>query len=256
MPGIAADVAAMLRERGQVHQWGTRLGLLCVMHVEPVTRPPGSGQHEETPGVRAAQPLALPGGLATVSQPTDAAHALLHAAALPSLQVVAQGAPSNADLLELWQRVAPPAPQPSRNLSRKASRLTRLLSRAGSGASAGPAGGASSRLARWLSGSSAGRSLSWLLRLPAVPAGHQAGPAGPASAEAAAAAEEEEASGRLVMEVAGDTVDVDGLTLVLSAANAAARGELEPREVRAAAQAILRRCAAAALASAGNSGYK
>ena len=150
-------------------------------------------------------------------------------------QVVAQGAPSNAQLLELWQRVAPPTAQASRNASRKGSRLARLLSRTGSRASAGSAGGASARLARWLSDSSAGRSLSWLLRLPAVP---EVGPASPAEA---AAAEEEEASGRLVMEVAGDTVDLDGLTLVLSAANAAAGGELEPREVRAAAQAILRR---------------
>ncbi len=161
-------------------------------------------------------------------------------------QVMAQGAPSNAELLELWQRVAPPAAPPSTGPSRKSSRLSRLLSRATSrrsgGGSAANGGGASGRFARWLGTSSAGRSVSRLLGLPAGTAQQAAGQGVSAgAAEGGTAGQEEEEDGIPVMEVAGDTVDLDGLTLVLSAANAAAGGELAPPEVRAAARAIMRR---------------
>lgn len=154
-------------------------------------------------------------------------------------QVMAQGAPSNAELLELWQRVAPPAAPPSTGPSRKSSRLSRLLSRAtnrSSDSSAADGGGASGRFARWLGTSSAGRSVSRLLGLPAGTAQQAAG-----QGAVAPAGQEGEEVGIPVMEVAGDTVDLDGLTLVLSAANAAAGGELAPPEVRAAARAIMRR---------------
>ncbi|PRW20834.1 hypothetical protein C2E21_8605 [Chlorella sorokiniana] len=168
-------------------------------------------------------------------------------------QVVAQGAPTNAELLELWQHVAPPVPVPSAGPSRKASRLSRLLTRA-TPRSSGASGGASSgRFARWLSTSSAGRSVSRLLGLPAsspqqaagqggAAAGSQGGTAGPGG--------EAEVDGIPVMEVAGDTVDLDGLTLVLSAANAAAGGELAPLEVQAAARAIMRRFGQSQVAAA------
>lgn len=160
--------------------------------------------------------------------------------------MLAHGAPSNAELLQLWQHVAPSPPAPSRRTSRKSSRLSRLFSFRG-GQQLGPpssGGGAGARLARWLSGSASGRGLSWLLRLP-TPAelSAAAGELG-APGQAAAAAEEQEGEGRMVMEVGGEAVDLEGLTLVLSAANAAAGGELDPPEVRAAAQAIMRRCGA------------
>ena len=156
------------------------------------------------------------------------------------MQVVAQGAPSNAELLEVWQRVAlPAAAGASGGPSRRGSRLSRLFSRRGSGRRATPAPGPSGRLAHWLSSSGAGRSLSWLLRLPAAPGSAAEGEQ--EQQERQAAEEEEEEEGRLVMEVAGDEVDLGGLTLVLSAANQAAGGQLSPPEVRAAAQAVIQR---------------
>lgn len=164
-------------------------------------------------------------------------------------QVMAQGAPSNAELLELWQRVAPPAPVRSAGPSRKSSRLSRLLSRATSRSSAGAStsggGGASARFASWLSTSSAGRSVSRLLGLPAGTAQQAAGEgtAAPSAGQHGNTGQDGESDdgGIPVMEVAGDMVDLDGLTLVLSAVNAASGGELAPLEVRAAARAIMRR---------------
>lgn len=148
--------------------------------------------------------------------------------------MLAQGAPSNADLLRVWQRIALPA-SPA---SRRGSRLHRLFTSRSRGG--GDGGGllsrqpsSSMRLATWLGGSRAGRSLSWLLRLQPAAEGHAA----------ADEEEEEEEGSRRVMEIGGDAVDLDGLTLVLSAANAAAGGQLEPAEVAAAARAIMHRWA-------------
>lgn len=158
-------------------------------------------------------------------------------------QVVAQGAPSNAELLELWQRVAPLDAAPSTGSSRKWSRLSRLLSRGSSRGGSSGGTGTGARLARWLSTSSAGRSVSRLLGLPVSTAQQAPGQgAGGAGGQGGTAGRDREgADGTAVMEVAGDTVDLDGLTLVLSAANAASGGELAPVEVRAAARAIMRR---------------
>lgn len=145
------------------------------------------------------------------------------------LQVLAQGAPSNADMLQLWQNLALPGSHAhSGPPTRRGSRLGRLLS-GGSRAGGGSSSRHGARLARWLSGSRAGRSLSWLLRLPSAGEGgaELAGPPGQ--------------GGRLMMELAGDRLDLTGLTLVLSAANQAAGGELSPPEVVAAAQAVMQR---------------
>lgn len=166
-------------------------------------------------------------------------------------QVLAQGAPSNADLLRVWQRINLPALPARRRGSLR--RLFTSRSRGG-----GDGGGLlsrqpsrSARLGAWLSGSRAGRSLSWLLRKEGAP--EAASPTAAAERQAAAADEaaEEEEGSRRVMEIGGDTVDLDGLTLVLSAANAAAGGQLEPAEVAAAARAILHRWAVGGLGSAG-----
>lgn len=151
---------------------------------------------------------------------------------------MAQGAPSNTELLRLWQRIAVHTPP----LNNRGTRLSRLFSssRRGDGSSRSSRGGTPSRLAHWLSGSRAGRSLSWLLRLPTVPEGGGAAGLSPGRQAGPEEVDGDE-GGREVMEIAGDTVDLDGLTLVLSAANAAAGGELAPAEVRASAQAILHR---------------
>ena len=245
MPGIAADVAALLRERGQASCCAVNVlhpTFIYFILFHPTLLCCGCfAMKHPLPGPQ--QPFPLPQhALQPHCSPDTLGCFIPHRP-----QVMAQGAPSNAELLELWQRVAPPSPAHSAGPSRKSSRLSRLLSRATSRSSASTSGGggAGARFARWLSASSAGGGVARLLGLPAgtVQQARHEGAAASAAGQHGTTGQDGESGdeGIPVMEVAGDTVDLDGLTLVLSAANAASGGELAPLEVRAAARAIMLR---------------